>query len=87
MGASYDVLEINIFNRTDNCCTNRLNGATVYIGNVNSTNPADYTAIGTLTGSSSVQTVTGANISGRYVMVRLEGTGILSLTEVQVIGF
>ena len=87
LGASYDVLEINIFNRTDNCCTNRLNGATVYIGNVNSTNPADYTAIGTLTGSSSVQTVTGANISGRYVMVRLEGTGILSLAEVQVIGF
>ena len=85
LGASFNVLDINIFNRT-NCCFGRLNGATVYVGNVDSTNPSDYTAVGTLTGSTSVQTIAGVSISGRYVMVRIGGTGILSLAEVQVMG-
>jgi len=86
LGATYDVTQINVFNRTDSCCSSRLNGATVYVGNVNSANPADYTAVGTLTGSASVQTLTGVNTAGRYVMVRIQGEGTLSLAEVQVFG-
>ena len=86
LGATHNVSQINIFNRTNNCCSFRLNGAVVYVGNVESNNPADYTAIGTLNGGTSVQTFTGVNTSGRYVMVRINGTGTLSLAEVEVIG-
>ena len=86
LGATHNVSQINIFNRTNNCCSDRLNGAVVYVGNVESNNPADYTAIGTLNGGTSVQTFTGVNTTGRYVMVRINGTGTLSLAEVEVIG-
>ena len=86
LGATHNVSQINIFNRTNNCCSFRLNGAVVYVGDVESNNPADYTAIGTLNGGTSVQTFTGVNTSGRYVMVRINGTGTLSLAEVEVIG-
>ena len=86
LGNSFDINTINIFNRTNNCCTSRLDGAQVYIGNVNSTNPADYTQVGTLSGSTAVQTVSGSNTAGRYVMIRINGTGTLSLAEVQVFG-
>ena len=77
---------INVFNRTDSCCNNRLNGATVYIGNVDSTDPVDYIAVGTLNGNTSVQTLASVNTVGRYVMVRIEGSGVLSLAELQVFG-
>ena len=86
LGATYNVEQINVFNRIDNCCDDRLNGATVYVGNVNSNSPADYTAVGTLSGSTSVQSLTGVNTTGRYVMVRIAGQGTLSLAEVQVFG-
>ena len=86
LGATYNVEQINVFNRIDNCCGDRLNGATVYVGNVNSNSPADYTAVGTLSGSTSVQSLTGVNTTGRYVMVRIAGQGTLSLAEVQVFG-
>ena len=86
LGATHNVIQINIFNRTDNCCSFRLNGAVVYVGNLESNDPADYTAIGTLNGGTSVQTFTGVNTTGRFVMVRIEGTGTLSLAEVEVFG-
>ena len=86
LGATHNVSQINIFNRTNNCCSFRLNGAVVYVGDVESNNPADYTAIGTLNGGTSVQTFTGVNTTGRYVMVRINGTGTLSLAEVEVLG-
>ena len=56
------------------------------MGDVESNNPADYTAIGSLNGGTLVQTFTGVNTTGRYVMVRIDGTGTLSLAEVEVIG-
>ena len=84
LGATYNVEQINVFNRTDNGFNSRLNGATVYVGNVNSSSPADYTAVGTLNGSASVQSFAGVNTTGRYVMVRIAGQGTLSLAEVQV---
>ena len=86
LGATHNVSQINIFNRTNNCCSFRLNGAVVYVGDVESNNPADYTAIGSLNGGTLVQTFTGVNTTGRYVMVRINGTGTLSLAEVEVIG-
>ena len=85
LGASYDVSQISIHNRTD-CCNTRLNGAVVYVGDTASTNPADYTQVGTLSGSTSVQNLSSVNATGRYVMVRINGTGTLSLAEVQVFG-
>jgi len=39
-----------------------------------------------LSGSTSVQNFTSVNATGRYVMVRINGTGTLSLAEVQVFG-
>ena len=86
LGASYDVSQISIDNRTDGCCNARLNGAVVYVGDTASTNPADYTQVGTLSGSTSVQNFSSVNATGRYVMVRINGTGTLSLAEVQVFG-
>ena len=41
---AYNISQINIFNRT-NCSSGRLNSAVVYVGNVESNNPADYTPI------------------------------------------
>ena len=85
LGSTYNVDQINVFNRSD-CCTERLNGATVYVGDRATNNPADYTAVGNLTASTSVQTFSSVNASGRYVMVRIAGSGTLSLAEVQVFG-
>ena len=56
------------------------------MGDTASTNPADYTQVGTLSGSTSVQNFSSVNATGRYVMVRINGTGTLSLAEVQVFG-
>ncbi|EDP70380.1 galactose oxidase-related protein [Flavobacteriales bacterium ALC-1] len=78
----YSLDAIRVFNRTD-CCTDRLDGATVYIGNIDSTNPADYTEVATLT-ADGTQVLTQNLGTARYVMIRQ--TGILSLTEVQVFG-
>lgn len=86
LGASYDITQINIFNRTDNCSSARLNEGKVYTGNINRSNPADYTEVGSLTGSGSMQNMADVNTNGRYVMVRIEGSAILSLSEVEVIG-
>ena len=86
LGDTYNVEQISVFNRTDNCCNERLNGATVYVGSIDSTDPADYTVVGTLTGSTAVQALAAGNTTGRYVMVRIAGQGTLSLAEVQVFG-
>ena len=56
------------------------------MGNLESNNPADYTAIGTLNGGTAVQMFSDLNTTGRYVMVRIDGRGTLSLAEVEVIG-
>jgi len=83
----YDISKINIYNRTA-CCPERLNGAKVYVGNTNSENPNDYTEVGTLTSSSTVQTFDGlSNKIGQFVLIYLPGNNkILSLAEVEVYG-
>ncbi|MFP4845586.1 discoidin domain-containing protein [Winogradskyella sp. PE311] len=78
----YDLTAIRIYNRTD-CCVERLEDASVYIGNIDSTDPSDYTLVGTLT-QNSVQILTQNLDVARYVMIRQNG--IISLAEVQVFG-
>jgi len=86
LGAVYDINQINIHNRVNGCCNARLDGAVLYVGNVNSTNPDDYTVVGSLSGSTAVQTYSTVSTTGRYVMVGINGTGTLSLAEVEVFG-
>ena len=80
----YDINTINVFNRT-NCCTERLSGARIYVGNVRSTNPNDYTFVGNLS-SNSRSNFSNLNVRGRYVLVSRSNTDYLSLAEVQVFG-
>ena len=83
---SYKIDKIQVFNRTD-CCSPRLNGAKIWVGNTASNNVSDYTYVGTLSSSSEVQTFENLNdVNGRYVMIRLESNNYLSLAEVQVYG-
>ena len=90
LGARYSVSQITLFNRTD-CCGARLIGAELYVGdNGTSTDPQDFTQVGsTLTGSA-VQDFNGLSLAGRYVMVHLlKSAGsdkFLSLAEVEVYG-
>jgi len=86
LGDNYDIDDISIYNRTDLPYNGRLNGAKVFIGNIDSTNPEDYTEVGTLT-SSLIQHMSGIDVSGQYVMVHIPGNDrILSLAEVEVYG-
>ncbi len=85
LGAQYNVNKIHIYNRTD-CCSDRLSGALVLVGNSQSNNPEDYVQIGTLNNNSS-QFYNDIDVQGRYVMVYLSGSNkILSLAEVEVYG-
>ncbi|MFT5847916.1 discoidin domain-containing protein [Psychroserpens sp.] len=77
----YDLTTIRIYNR-DNFAE-RLTGAIVYRGNIDSTNPADYIEVGDLT-ANATQVLTQNLGIARYVMIRQDG--ILSLAEVQVFG-
>ena len=84
--STYEINKIEVFNRTD-CCNNRLNGAKVYVGSIPSNNPNDYTEIGTLTGSKTIQSFDITGIQGQYIMVRIPGSSkILSLAEVRAYG-
>ncbi|WP_430906177.1 discoidin domain-containing protein [Maribacter sp. 2-571] len=87
LGEAFNISEIKIFNRTD-CCGSRLNGAKVYVGTADSTDPADYTDLGITLDGSDEQPFSGLTVNGRYVMVHLvSGTGsFLSLAEVEVYG-
>ncbi|CAG0911552.1 unnamed protein product, partial [Cyprideis torosa] len=51
LGKQYDISKIHVYNRTD-CCSDRLQGAKLYVGNTPSSNPADYTEVGTLSADS-----------------------------------
>ncbi|WP_430909515.1 discoidin domain-containing protein [Maribacter sp. 2-571] len=87
--AEYDFSRIDVYNRTD-CCSSRLNGVTVHVGNAASTDPSDYTLIGTLSGSTSVQQL-NTNVTGRYICIHKDNTGqptneVLSIAEVHAFG-
>ncbi len=84
LGDVYDISEINVYNRTD-CCSDRIVGANVYVGLIESTNPNDYTEIAPLQ-NLSVQSFSPNNVQGRYVFIKRTNTGVLSLAEVEVFG-
>ena len=80
----YDINRIYITNRT-NCCSDRLVGARVYVGNIGSSNPNDYTFVGELNSNPQINFF-NLNVSGRYVLIDRNNTNWLSLAEVQVFG-
>lgn len=77
--------EIKVFNRID-CCTARLNGARVYVGNSPySGSLSGYQEVKTLTDSESEQSIVlNEPVSGRYVVIKADGKNYLSLAEVEV---
>lgn len=80
----YDISAIDVYNRTD-CCSDRMEGVSIYVGSIDSTNPEDYTKIGDLT-QNDVNRFPNTNIQGRYVFLRHNGTGALAIAEVAVQG-
>jgi hypothetical protein len=86
LGAAYDITSIKLYNRTD-CCQERLAGFSILVSETEFTGNTGGSAfasnVASMAGPS--QTFTGKG-RGRYVRVFLNGTGILSLAEVEVFG-
>ncbi|MCH6259096.1 discoidin domain-containing protein [Puniceicoccaceae bacterium K14] len=83
LGASYEIDEIVVWGRTDSCCVNRLSDYDVSILDDNSN--VVWTNYQANAPSPSVS-LNANGSTGRYVMVQLRGTDVLSLAEVQVYG-
>ncbi len=89
LGAVHSIDNVKIFNRTDDCCRDRLSAFNVLVFN----DIKDLDTKG-LPGVSAYYTAEKAGIlttvsvkrTGRYVRVQLSGTNYLSLAEVQVWG-
>ena len=82
LGSSFRIGEISVFGRTDDCCKARLTDFTVYILDADSTviysnTFADYP-------DPSV-TMNAGGLEGKYVIVRMNRLGTLSLAEVKVL--
>ncbi len=81
----YTIDKIDIYNRT-NCCSTRIVGAKIYIGNTDSSDPQDYTYVGILA-TGDFQQFNNIGVSGRYILVYHEGSNkILSLAELEAFG-
>ncbi|MDP5031708.1 carbohydrate-binding domain-containing protein [Paraglaciecola sp.] len=88
-----DIDVINIWNRTDSCCADRLTNFYVLVSDTpfTSTSLNDTLAQSGVrsfltAGQASTPTVIDVSETGRYVRVQLVGTNPLNLAEVQVIG-
>ncbi|WP_299241796.1 carbohydrate-binding protein [uncultured Aquimarina sp.] len=81
--SSYNIDEIVIFNRTDGCCTNRLSNFTVSI--INSGGDTTFSKTFTSAPNPSILIDTDGAI-GEIIKVQINGTGTLSLAEVQAYG-
>ena len=94
LGASANISSIDLFNRTDNCCTFRLADVVVFVSDTDMTfrTLAQLEADPSVTaysvdGMLGVNTMIDTAASGQYVRVQLRGNpGTLSLAEVQVNG-
>ena len=85
--SKYDITKIIIYNRTDSCCSDRITGAQVYGGNINSVNPNDFTSLGSPLNSSASQEINNINTTAQYILIYLPGTDkTLSLAEIEVYG-
>lgn len=94
MGARANIASVNIFNRTDNCCRQRLSNFYVLI----SDEPFANKSLTELLNDSTVEQSFHASLSsnsleiavnnaqGRYVRIQLRDLGTLSLAEVEVMG-
>ncbi|MCG8311252.1 MAG: Ig-like domain-containing protein [Cytophagales bacterium] len=87
----YSITDINIYNRTDDCCRDRLANYHVFVSDVPFTSTdlnttINQSGVGNFYQSSQAGTPTtiAVNRSGRYVRVQLVGTNVLSIAEVQV---
>ena len=86
---------IVLFNRTDDCCSARLSNVHVFVSDTpfsEDTTLEELLAQGELwhtylEGEQGAEIDIPVNTSGRYVRVQLADTGVLSLAEVEVIGF
>lgn len=83
MGENKTIDDIVIFNRTDNCCSNRLSNYTVEV--VNDLGVVTYSRTFTSAPAPSV-TMDAGGVQGQVVRVLLNVTNPLSLAEVQVFG-
>ncbi|WP_378174147.1 carbohydrate-binding protein [Aquimarina sp. SS2-1] len=81
--SSYSIDEIVIFNRTDGCCINRLSNFTVSV--IDSEGTITFSKSFTAAPNPSI-TVNAEGTIGQIIKVQIQGTGILSLAEVQVYG-
>lgn len=90
LGTEYDLSEIELFNRTD-CCSNRLANFSLFV----SSQPFGDRTFTELANDGSIlrqhvdslaatSLTVPVNRAGRYVRVQLEGSGFLSLAEVEV---
>ncbi|MGW8555641.1 galactose-binding domain-containing protein, partial [Streptomyces tubercidicus] len=91
LGSSQRLTSINVFNRTDSCCSSRLSDYWVFVSDSpfdTSLTPAQQAAKSGVWSSHQTKqagspTTIPASTSGRYIMVQLDGTGYLALAEVQ----
>ncbi|MEW4923127.1 discoidin domain-containing protein [Algibacter sp. 2305UL17-15] len=92
LGEIYNISQIDIYNRSDILgngilASDRIIGSKIYAGNINSSNPSDYTLVATLINNDIIQQINNLNLTARYILVYLEGASkVLSLAEVEVYG-
>jgi hypothetical protein len=83
LGEEFLIDSVTIWNRTDSCCTTRLDDAIIELFDSAMVFVAFYQGTGTF--ASPDFTIGGNGFTAQFVQVRLEGQGrILSLAEVQV---
>ncbi|XP_034001582.1 fucolectin-4-like [Trematomus bernacchii] len=84
----YIVTSVIISNRGD-CCSEKLEGAQVHIGNSLVDNGARNPVVGRISRVEALTTMTfTTRVEGRYVTVRIPGNGkVLTLCEVEVYGY
>lgn len=92
LGASKQIGKIAVWNRTDSCCSARLDDYYILVSDspITGDTLAEATA---QTGVTSIHRTTtpnpvshvAVNASGRYVRIQLAGTDVLNLAEVQVV--
>ncbi|MDW5290820.1 T9SS type A sorting domain-containing protein [Formosa sp. PL04] len=83
LGDEYTINDINLFNRTDACCTSRLANFTVSV--INSNGTTTYSQTITTTPTPSV-TIDADGVLGQTIRVQSNLTSTLNLAEVQVYG-
>ncbi|MDW5290819.1 T9SS type A sorting domain-containing protein [Formosa sp. PL04] len=83
LGDEYTINDINLFNRTDACCTSRLANFTVSV--INSNGTTTYSQTITTTPTPSV-TIDANGVLGQTIRVQSNLTSTLNLAEVQVYG-